>query len=161
MLNIQIPDGGVAWYGAIVATASMFISYLNYHREKERIQVKYKRGMIVPDTPGYDIKKRYAVVDSVNLSNRPVTIKMVGAMNLDGLNGFILSNSLRDGQVTVEGGKNYVVIIEEDIVDWQKLEYFAAYTVTGGTYKAHVAPWQARLRWKFKRLFHTEPKTKK
>lgn len=157
IFSIQISVSGVAWYGAIVATVSGFIGYLNYRRERECVRVKYQRGMIVPNTPGYDIKKRYFIVDSVNLSTRPVTIKMVGGMNFDG-SGFILSESLHGVQVTIDGGKNYVVVTEESAINWSDVEYFATYSVTGKTYKAYVPSWRARLRRKLKKLFFFESK---
>ena len=155
MIEVKISDNAVAWYAAIVATISVIIGYLNYLREKERVSVRYKRKMSVTpsaESIGYDSNKEYTVIEVVNLSKISVTIKTVGAMNLGGLNGYLASNSVRDGQVTIDGGKNYIVTVEENIINWDQLDYFVAFSVTGNEYRVYVAPWKTRFIWGLKKL---------
>ena len=42
-LKIEITAITVAWYGAIVATASIFLSLYNVLRDRARIKIKFRR----------------------------------------------------------------------------------------------------------------------
>ncbi|OGN07377.1 MAG: hypothetical protein A3B86_01340 [Candidatus Yanofskybacteria bacterium RIFCSPHIGHO2_02_FULL_38_22b] len=134
------------------------MSILNFLADRERVKVRYQRGMRV--TPGgmdYDENKDYTVIEVINLSRRPVTIKSIGGEYLWKYGGFLSSNSLRDGQVTIEAGKNHSILMEESIILWNDMDSFTAYNVTGKTYRAPVARFYIRWAWYtfkfFKKLF--------
>jgi len=93
-------------------------------------------------TPGggdYDGDKDYTVIEVINLSRRPLTIKTIGAEYLWKHGGFLSSTSVLEGQVTIEAGRNHSVLIEEATIEWDTMDSFTAYTVTGTTYRAPVA----------------------
>ena len=157
IFKLEISANTVAWYGAIVATGSVFISFLNFINDRERVRVRYQRSMRVTPASQYNPEIDYTLIEVINFSRRPVTIKTVGGEYLGG-NGFIASNSLRDGYVTIDAGKNYQVLMEEAIIKWDKMDSFVAYNVTGKLYRANVAMfykrWISRSKLFFKRLWN-------
>ncbi|MDD5638893.1 MAG: hypothetical protein PHO28_03240 [Candidatus Pacebacteria bacterium] len=46
LLTIEISASSVVWYEIIIATFSMFVSLLNYLRDKGRIKVKLSKGLL-------------------------------------------------------------------------------------------------------------------
>jgi len=159
IFKLEITANTVAWYGAVVATSSILISFLNFLNDRDRVRVRYQRSIRV--TPGgqYNPEIDYTFIEVINLSRRPITIKTVGGEYLGG-NGFIASNSLRDGQVTIDAGKNYQVLLEESIIQWDRMDSFVAYGVTGKLYRANVAifyrRWMSCSILFFKRLWNKD-----
>ena len=153
-IKLEVTASSVAWYGAIVATISVIISLLNFLSDKERIKVKYKRGMrITPGDDRYDENTDYTLIEVVNLSKRPVTVKSIGGEYMWKHGGFLASNSIQEGQVTIDSGKNHIVLMKESLIKWNQMDSFTAYSVAGKTYRAPVASFCKRYMWYFVRLF--------
>ncbi len=102
---------------------------------------------ITPGGMDYDENKDYTIIEVINLSRRPVTIKSIGGEYLWKYGGFLSSTSIREGQVTIEAGKNHSVLMEEATIHWNDMDSFTAYNVTGKTYRAPVARFYNRWSW--------------
>ena len=76
IFRIEVSANEVAWYGAIVATASMAVSLLNYLRDKATIKLKVSKVFFAYRS-GLD-KGLKLMVKAVNTGRRPITITSVG-----------------------------------------------------------------------------------
>lgn len=70
--SLTISADSVAWYGAIVATFSLLLGYLQMSRDRARIKVKVKEGLLFPrNILGSGTK---IIVEAVNVGRRPITL---------------------------------------------------------------------------------------
>lgn len=76
ILTIEISASVVAWYGAIVATLSVLVAFLNYLRDRGRIKVKLSQGFLAygPNL-GKDVQ---IFIEAINVGRRPVTLSGAG-----------------------------------------------------------------------------------
>lgn len=62
-----IPTNAVAWYGAIIATGSLILGYLNFRRDRPRLSVTANTNMFSPAWEGPMI-----VIQVANIGRRTV-----------------------------------------------------------------------------------------
>lgn len=108
-INITISAATVAWYAAIISTASVIIAILNYLGDKRRLRVSASHGFLTG--VGDDATK--VILTAANVGKRPVTVQGVGFLFNDG--SLILMNTpnLRLPK-TVEQGESCSTWINHD-----------------------------------------------
>jgi hypothetical protein len=139
-LTITISANSVAWYGAVVATASALIATANYLGDKRKLKVKVTHGLFVGNT--FDIDEKMMVfVGAANVGKRPVTVNSAGFRFRNGQDIVLMETPGLQLPFTVEEGKKCQTWIEKkDLVKAMKKQKsrikFGWYTdSTGKLYK--------------------------
>ena len=84
IIKIEVSASAVAWYGAIVATASLLIILFGYLRDRAKIKVRLSQGFLVYDNQLGDQDQVF--IEAINVGRRTVTLN--GA-------GFLLNNGMK------------------------------------------------------------------
>ncbi len=136
--KIEISASTVAWYAAIVATTSAFLSGFNIWRDSRRIKITLKKHMkIYPPDPGEE-DKVFLVIDVANVGRRPITITHVGFYEIGKKEGGLLADSFTKGQREIQEGKSTVYLMDQSLIDIEKLKTVIAVDATGKTYKKKI-----------------------
>ena len=109
LLKTDISTSMVAWYGAIVATVSVIIAFLNYFRDKAKIKVKISQGFLTyGDHLGDDTQ---IFIEAVNIGRRPVTLSGAGLTLMNGKQLVFIRPELVSFPYELEEGKSVQVWI--------------------------------------------------
>lgn len=145
ILKIEISASSVAWYGAIVATASVLIALLNYFRDRHRVKITYQKDVKLMGTQGiYDQSKTYFNITVINKGRRPVKIEKA-AIKIVGEKGYYLlgdSFAPHRMQVLTEDSPKTEFLADQSLIDLSKIWYIYVYDATGRKYKkyTHILP---------------------
>ena len=102
--SIQITASAVAWYGAIVATASALIAFFNYLSERRKIKVTISHGFLVY---GRGLEDRLRVfINAANIGKRPVTVNTVGFRLKNGNDIVLMETPSLQLPFTIEEGRS-------------------------------------------------------
>jgi hypothetical protein len=127
----------VAWYAAIVATASVAFTAYSIWRDRSRVFVEGRAGYVVPKAnPGvYDPQKTYTVVSVVNRGRRPCTIDKVG-LKMRGKGKHVMSgDALIHGARELGEGKSSNWMLDQSDLALDEVEYVWAFDQTGREYR--------------------------
>lgn len=129
--EITISASVVAWYAAIVATASLGVSAFLAFRDRARIVVKGSLNYKVTTTAGgYDPSKLYMIVTVANRGRRPVTIEKV-FLQMKEKPHSILADSLSRGPSEISEGKSVTFLCEQLGSELDRVKKIVAIDQTG------------------------------
>lgn len=135
--KLEITANTVAWYAAIVATLSVFLSGLKLWRDRARIKITLRKNMMMyPPEPG-DEEKTFMMVDVANAGRRPLTITHVW-FETDGKN-ILLADSIKKGARELAEGKSTSYLANESEIPVEKLKTVIVFAATGKKYKRKVS----------------------
>lgn len=142
MYKLEITADGVAWYGAIVATAALGFTALNYWRDKARIKIQYKNNIkLWGNNPYYDTDKTYFNVSVINKGRRPIRVSKVWVQtDLKEDSSFIITDSMlpHTKKVLTEDDPRGEYLAEQDSVDLTNGLYIGISDATGKVYKKNL-----------------------
>jgi len=136
MIRLEITAEAVAWYAAIVATASAIVSAYNVMRDRAKLRIEVKPNMkVFPARPEYDPDKTYIIVRVVNAGRRTATLthvwfepKKKGAQNI------LLPDCLNRGPQELSEGKWAIYALEQEAIDLRRFRRICVSDSTGRTY---------------------------
>jgi len=133
-VSIEISASMVAWYAAIVATASIIINGLIAWRDRARIVVTGRPGMKIH--PG-DPNKTFILIIVANHGRRPKTIDKVGFKLRSGKHIMAADSHIKGPQELTEG-RSFTWMMDQDKVDLGNIDYVWAYDQTGKELKGEL-----------------------
>jgi len=140
MIKIEISASSAAWYAAVVATLSFIFSAYNILRDRARIILKYQKNMQIHSTTLYRSDKNYFVITVINKGRRAVTITKAGCRYRQKEKAWsIASDSFFYGSRELGEGKSTDFLIEQDLIDFNRLLFIWACDATGRVYKKRVS----------------------
>lgn len=139
IFKIEISANIVAWYGAIISTISILLAFMNYFRDKAKIQLKISQGLFAYGSHlGDEIK---IFIEIINKGRRPVTLTGAGLTLRNGKNMFILKSEIMNFPFELLEGKstqiafNKTEVFEESKKENSQISYAWYKSATGKTYK--------------------------
>jgi hypothetical protein len=137
--QITISADTVAWYGAIVATASVIFSGINLWRDRPRIKILYRKSYI-HNAPIYDSNEPYLNIEVINIGRRTIPVGNVGIKLFDG-SALLLDDSLIRSRNTVltEQNPRTNFFVLYNIVDFAKSHYISIFDEAGREYKKYFS----------------------
>jgi hypothetical protein len=157
---IQISAGAVAWYGAIVATASFCFSAFQIWRDSSRIKILFEKGInLYNASPLYEEGVDYIAVTVINKGRRPVRISQANVFIIGKKNRFLLTDSFADHRIqilTEENPKTQFFAKAADF-DVDKIFKIVVVDATGNNYIKYVKkiPTFLRIYYHLKKIIKT------
>lgn len=147
MINISITAENVAWYGAIVATASVIFSGINLWRDRSRIKISHSKSYVM-NAPGYDTNELYFDIQVRNIGRRTIALGNIGIKLLDG-STLLLSDSFNErvNKVLTEQNPrtNFLTLNKE--IDFTKAHYIAVFDEAGREYRKYFSKFPTFKKW--------------
>jgi hypothetical protein len=112
IFKIEISANAVAWYGAIVATASVLISLLNFLRDRPKIQLKIFEGLLVYGNNLGDNTQIF--IEAINVGRRSVTLSGAGLTLKNGKQITIIKSEIVNFPYELQEGKSVQVWINKN-----------------------------------------------
>jgi len=139
IFKIEISASAVAWYGAILATFSVVIAFLNYLRDKTKVKVKLSQGFLsYGDHLGDDVQ---IFIEAINIGRRPVTLNGAGLALKNGRQVIIIRPEAVNFPYELQEGKSIQVWVDKNYVfqevtkEKTKVTYAWYRDATGKTYE--------------------------
>jgi hypothetical protein len=147
MINISITAEDVAWYGAIVATASVIFSGINLWRDRSRIKISHSKSYVM-NAPGYDPNELYFDVQVRNVGRRTVALGNIGIKLFDG-SALILPDSFnkRVNKVLTEQNPRTNFLTLDREIDFTKAHYITVFDEAGREYRRYFSKFPTFKKW--------------
>jgi len=112
IFKIEISANVVAWYGAIIATFSIILAFLNYFRDRTKIKVKISQGFF---TYGNNLGKEVNIfIEAMNVGRHPVTLTGAGLTLKNGKQMFVIRPELISFPYELQEGKSVQVSLDRN-----------------------------------------------
>ena len=151
--SINITAESVAWYGAIVATASVIFSGINLWRDRSRIKISHTKSWVM-NTPTYDPNELYFNIEVRNVGRRTVALGNVGIKLFDG-SALLLPDSFnnRVNKVLTEQNPRANFLTVNKDIDFTKTHYITVFDEAGREYRKYFShfPTFKKLIWFFRK----------
>jgi len=141
ILTIEISASAVSWYGAIVATLSVFISLLNYLRDRSGIKVKLSEGFVGDWGNWSNSENLQIFIEAINIGRRPVTLNGVGFSLKNGRQVIVTRPELINFPYELQEGKSIQTWVDKNDIfqdvarQKTKITYAWYQDATGKVYK--------------------------
>ena len=138
-ITIEISAKTVAWYAAIVATASVLFSGFHLWRDRARLRITVSPNMVVyPKGPPYEGTLVRTTV--ANCGRRPITITHVSFENADSSAPTLLvGDSVREGPRELTEGKSTSYLVRQEGLNLSQLTYVCVCDATGKVHRRKLA----------------------
>jgi hypothetical protein len=151
--SINITAESVAWYGAIVATASVIFSGINLWRDRSRIKISHTKSWVM-NTPTYDPNELYFNIEVRNVGRRTIALGNVGIKLFDG-SALLLPDSFNNRVnkiLTEQNPRANFLTVHKDI-DFTKTHYITVFDEAGREYRKYFShfPTFKKLIWFFRK----------
>ena len=150
--TLTITASAVAWYAAITSTVIACVQAANYFRDRARVKVQFQRNREIFGDPRR-AGMIFTMVTVTNTGRRPVTITNVGMMYLQNRGAVFTDITPRVPPCELTEGQYLTVLIDEQLMPFDRIRSFEAYDSVGRTFRQNYAPWWRRLWWYFRRKF--------
>jgi len=137
--KIEITASVVAWYAAVVATTSAFFSGLNIWRDRPRIKISLNKNMQIHPASIKEDDKTFIAVNVANKGRRTTTITHVGFYEIGKKETGLLADSFIKGPRELQEGKSTMYLMDQSLIDIEKLKTVIAIDATGKTYKKKIS----------------------
>ncbi len=138
MSDITITASVVAWYAAIVATASLALGVFLALRDRARIRVSARTNWMVIGDTEYDPKDKYICITVANRGRRTVTIQNVGLESKGKGPDYLASDSMRKGPLEVAEGKAQTYLMKQSGLDLSTIKGAIVVDQTGRNWRAKL-----------------------
>jgi hypothetical protein len=142
LYKLEISASSVAWYAAIVATISMFVSLIQLWRDRAKIRIEYSRDMKIIGTTGpYSPDTIYFNVTVINKGRRPINITKAAIRNLGSKKKFLVLNdsfSPARNRVLTEDNPTAEFFVEQGAAMLDSAFYISVHDATGRKYKKYL-----------------------
>lgn len=138
VVEVTISAEAVAWYGAVVATASAILSGYLAVRDRASLKVTARPNYQVF---GEDPTRLYISVDIANKGRRPVSIRSVALVRVAAgkTTRIVPVESLRRGPVELSEGQGTNYLIPQEDLDLSEIKSVVAYDRTGREWEGPFA----------------------
>ena len=137
MLDVTITAPAVAWYAAIVSTASLALGIFLPLRDRPRIRVSARTNWLVGDSE-YDPKEKYICITVANRDRRTVTIQNVGLESKGKGPDYLASDSWRKGPLEAAEGKAQTYLMKQSGLDLDRIKGVIVVDQTGRKWRAKL-----------------------
>lgn len=139
IIKLEISATSVAWYGAIVATASVIATGYNVLRDRAKLRIDIKPNMkVYPSTTPYGDTTN-VVVSVVNVGRRPITISSVWFERDKASKSLLLSDSLHRGSIELAEGKGSDYLCNQAQPEMKDIRYACVLDSKGRTHRKRVS----------------------
>jgi len=156
IFTIEISSNIVAWYGAIIASASLIFAVYNIIRDNARVKVKYSfNNRIVGNPAPYKSDIKYIEIEAINAGRRPIRIDKayIDFYNEDQKALFRDSFSDHRNKILTEENPRTSFLVEQKEIDVKNMRSVTVVSGTGGEFKKYVSkfPTGMELYYKFRK----------
>lgn len=140
-MNISISADAVAWYGAIVATASVFVGGYAVLRDRVKLKVSARPNMELVTVDGpQDDDETYIVIDVSNVGRRPVHLQRLPWFIVEGQKKCLMVKGDWAPGTTVEEGRSATLLARQSslTVGLDKLKRVCVRDETGKVWQGKV-----------------------
>jgi hypothetical protein len=128
----QVPTNLVAWYGAIVATGSLLIHFLNFRRDRAKLKVTATANM------HGDERGPVILIEVANVGRRPVTLKTLPYFTVRGTKaGMIIGGDWQPKASLSEGERAAIIAVQKNL-DLNALKSIVVTDETGRVWRSKV-----------------------
>lgn len=138
MPEITISATAVAWYAALVSTASLALGLFLTLRDRPRIRVTARTNWVAFGESEYDPEERYICITVANRGRRPVTIHSVGLESKGKGPDYLSSDSMRKGPREVGEGKAESYFLAQSGLDTEAIRNVIVVDQTGRKWRARL-----------------------
>jgi hypothetical protein len=132
-MDSWFPTNAVAWYGAIVATGSLLLGYLNYRRERTVLRVTADTNMLSTAWDGPMIVIRVA-----NIGRRTVHLAGLPYLTAKGMKGGYVIEGEWNPSNKVDEGQSAVFLCEQTGLDLGSLRRVVVKDEAGRLWKGRI-----------------------
>lgn len=139
-MNITISGDAVAWYGAIVATASVFVGGYAVWRDRAKLKVKARPGMKLTESFGaYSADATYIVIEVANVGRRAIHLQQLPFFKLKGkkTEGLMVKGPWQPKE-HLEEGQSATMLCKQDGVDLGQTACVVVKDATGREWKGKI-----------------------
>jgi hypothetical protein len=154
--TLTISASAVAWYAAVVTTASSIIQVANFFRDRPHMKLKVLKNHKILGDPRHPDTITHTIVTATNAGRRPLTITSTGLLQLNDV-GFLFLDTLPHLPAELTEGKIIYSYLDQADLDFDQIGYFYARDTTGREFRLNCAPWYRRAFWRLRRS-HRRPK---
>ncbi len=151
--QIKITASIVAWYGAIIASILAIVDIANFLSDRKKIKIKIDKDVRIFGPHGstpYKENTNYVAVRIINAGRRKVIISTAGFFLLNGQHR-VPVDVLKSIPITLPEGKRKDIFVEQEKIDFSKVDHFYVQDATTKTYKKNIANHITRFLWLIRR----------
>jgi len=138
-LNITISGDAVAWYAAIVATASAFVGGYAVWRDRTRLKVRVRLGWKLAEPyMDYSTEETYIIIEVANVGRRPVQLNLLPFFKLRGQDKGLVVKGPWLPKDCLQEGESAKMLCKQDAVDLAKVTHVVVNDLTGRAWKARI-----------------------
>jgi len=138
MPDITVTASMVAWYAALVSTASLGLGIFLALRDRPRIRLTARTNWIVIGDSGYGPDEKYICITVANRGRRPVTIQSIGLESKGDGPDYLASDSMRQGPREVGEGKAESYLMAQSGLELDSIRGAIAVDQTGRKWRAKL-----------------------
>lgn len=146
--TLTITASAVAWYAAVLSTASTLIQTANYFRDRVRLKILFQKNMQMIGDPHY-ADATLTIITVTNVGRRPVMVTHIGTLYLNNLGG-MFGDTRPPLACELTEGKQVVAVADQRALDLAKIRCILV-SASGRSFRLNIAPWHERLIWYFRR----------
>jgi hypothetical protein len=137
---INISVDAVAWYGAIVATASAIASGCAVWRDRIKLKVSVRPGMKITESFGnYSKDATYVVIEVANVGRRPIHLCQFPFFKLKGKKqGGLVVKGPWHPKDHLEEGESATMLAKQDSLDLSQITCVLVKDATGRFWKGKI-----------------------
>jgi hypothetical protein len=139
-MNITISGDAVAWYGAIVATLSVFVGGYAVWRDRAKLKVTARPGMKLSESVGdYSADTTYIVIEVANVGRRAIHLRQLPFFKLKGkkTEGLIVKGPWQPKE-HLEEGQSASMLCKQDNMDLSMISRVVVKDATGRKWKGKI-----------------------
>ena len=139
-MNISISANAVAWYGAIVATASVVGGGLEFWRDRAQLKVSARADMtLLQPFEGYSADETYIFIEVANVGRRPINLRQLPFFTRKGekTKGLLVTGSWLPKDQLQEG-ESAAMLAKQDGLDLSLLTGVVVNDATGRVWKGKI-----------------------
>jgi len=159
-VSITITASTVAWYAAVMATASAFVSFYNILRDRAKIIISHQKGMkMINPAPGFSAEKNYVIVTVRNKGRRPISLGNAAFATING-EALIITDSFMntsgDNRILTEENPEGKFIVDPEGIDFSEILYIQVFDKAGREYRKYMCKLPTFRKFLYK--FRKQPK---
>jgi len=139
-MNITITGDAVAWYGAIVATASAFVGGYAIWRDRAKLTISARPDMKISESIGnYSKDATYIVIEVANVGRRAIHLRQLPFLKLKGKKtaGLVVKGPWQPRD-HLEEGESATMLCKQEGMDLTQVTCVVVKYATGKAWKGRI-----------------------